>query len=194
MRLQQRLLATLAVGILGTAIPTLFVAKCNSADTPGFREVEIEEQFKPYLVSNPLLMEVSGAKVIRLPKGRSMVISVASTVIKDGSPQDRLRAEKVCRVKALANVVAEKQGVQVAHTEELKEQTTIVLDGEEEKGTSVSELLQITKTKTEGIVKDMPVVGRWKSKDGQVFYLAIGAVIDREGRPSPNNERHGVTP
>jgi len=142
-----------------------------------FSDVEIDEAFAPYLTANPLLMELSGAKIIRLPKGRSVVISVASTVIKDGTAQDRLRAEKVCRVKALASVVAEKQGVQVAHSEELNEKTVVVLDGEEEKGTSVTELLQITKTKVEGIAKDMPVIGRWKSKDGQVFYLAIGAIV-----------------
>jgi hypothetical protein len=28
----------------------------------------------------------------------------------------------------------------------------------------------------------MPVVGRWKSKDGDVFYLAIGMVV-RKGNP-----------
>ncbi len=33
----------------------------------------------------------------------------------------------------------------------------------------------------EGITKDMPVVGRWKSKDGKVFYLAIGTILDKSG-------------
>lgn len=150
-----------------------------------FTDLEIDPAFHHYLTSNLLLMESSGCKIIRLPKGRSVVVSVASTAIKDASGRDRLRAEKVCRVKAQANVVAEKQGVQVAHTEELKEQTIVVLEGEEEKGTSVSELLQVTKTKVEGIAKDMPVVGRWKSKDGQVFYLAIGIIVGDGGDRSP---------
>jgi hypothetical protein len=165
-------------------ITLLLVALCVPAQasagiTAHFSEVEIERPYERYLLANPLLMEVTGAKIIRLPMGRSVVIAVASTAIKDGSAQDRLRAEKVCRVKALASVVAEKQGIQVAHTEELKEQSAVVLDGDRETGKSVSELLEITKTKVEGIAKDMPVVGRWKSKDGQVFYLAIGAVVER---------------
>lgn len=146
-----------------------------------FSAIEIDEAFVPYLTANPLLMELSGATIIRLSKGRSVVISVASTAIKDGTAQDRLRAEKVCRVKALAGVVAEEQGIQVAHSETLNEKTVVVLDGEKETGTSVSELLQITKTKVEGIAKDMPVVGRWKSKDGQVFFLALGTIVP-EGR------------
>ena len=80
-------------------------------------------------------------------------------------------------------MLAEKQGVQVAHVEELKEKTLVVLDGEKETGKSVSELLQITKTKIQGITKDLPVVGRWKSKEGDVFYLAIGAICNKKGEP-----------
>lgn len=146
-----------------------------------FSDIEIEDAFRPYLVSNVLLMETTGAKVIRLPKKRTVVIAVASTVIKDDSAKERLRAEKVCRAKALASVVAEKQGVQVAHTEELKEETIIVIDEKGETGKDVSNLVQVTKTKVEGIANDMPIIGHWKSKDGDVFYMAIGAILDDKG-------------
>jgi hypothetical protein len=80
-------------------------------------------------------------------------------------------------------VVAEKQGVQVCHIEKLEERTVIVFDGKKESGKSVSELLQVTKTKVEGIARDMPVVGKWKSKEGDVFYLAIGVLCDKSGEP-----------
>lgn len=146
-----------------------------------FSDMEIEDAFRPYLTSNLLLMEVTGAKVIRLADGKKVILSVASTAIKDESAKDRLRAEKVCRVKALANIVAERQGVQVAHMEKLEEKSQIVIDGKGETGTSVSELLQVTKTTVEGIAKDLPVIGRWKSKDGDVFYLAMGAIIGKNG-------------
>lgn len=148
-----------------------------------FSDIEIEDAFRPYLVSNVLLMEVTGAKVIRLPKKRTVVIAVASTVLKDDSAKERLRAEKVCRVNALASVVADKQGVQVAHTEELKEETKIVIDEKGETGKSVSDFTQITKTKVEGIAKEMPVVGRWNSKNGDVFYMAIGVILNKNGDP-----------
>lgn len=148
-----------------------------------FAEVEIEKPFDAYLLADPLLMEVTGAKVIRLANGNQVVLAVASTALKDRSADERLRAEKVCRVKALASVVAEKRGVQVAHVEELKERTVLVLDDGKETGKSVSELLQITKTSVEGVAKDMPVVGRWKSSEGDVFYLAVGVVCDKAGEP-----------
>jgi hypothetical protein len=148
-----------------------------------FSEIEIEKPFDTYLRSNVLLMEVTGAKVIRLGNGRQVVLAVASTPLKDNRAKDRLRAEKVCRAKALASVVAEKRGVQVSHVETVEEKTVVVLDGEKERAKSVSEALQVTKTKVEGITKDMPVVGRWKSKDRDVFYLALGVVVGKNGEP-----------
>ena len=147
-----------------------------------FSEIEIEPYFAQYLRADPLLMEVTGAKIIHIHKGDRVILAVASTVLKDDSAQERLRAEKVCRIKALACIVGENQGVQVCRVEQVKEQTVIILDGEIEKSKSVSELLQLTQTKVEGVVKDMPAVGRWKSKGGNVFYLAIGGVCDKDGK------------
>jgi hypothetical protein len=43
------------------------------------------------------------------------------------------------------------------------------------------DLLKITKAKVEGITRDMPVIGRWRSADGDVYFLAIGAFIDKSG-------------
>lgn len=154
-----------------------------------FRDVEIEAEFEPYLTSHRLLMEVAGSKVIRLADGSHVVIAVGSTVLKDPSAKERLRAEKVCRVKALASLVAQKQGIQIAHTEEVKEETVIVLENAKERATSVMEVLEITKSKVEGITRDMPVIGRWRSKDGETFYLAIGAILDKEGTPLSSRDK-----
>ena len=161
----------------------------DDAGAEKFSAIEIEKPYDTYLQANPLLMEVTGAKIIRLKNGNQVVLGVASAVMKDKSSKERLRAEKVCRVKALASVVAEKQGVQVAHVEQLTEKTVIVLDGDKEAGKSISELLRVTKTKVQGITKDMPVVGRWRSKEGDVFYLAIGVVLDKKGDPIPSQPR-----
>lgn len=167
--------------IIGAVVLLVCDTLCIAADKPQFTDVVIEEHFKPYLLGNPLLMEVTGAKVIREKNGKAVLLSVASTVLKDKSSAERLRAEKVCRTKALAGIVAEKKGIQVCHVETLNEQTEVVIDEKGETAKSVSELLQITKTKVEGITKDMPVVGRWRSKDGDVFYLAIGSCLDENG-------------
>jgi hypothetical protein len=148
-----------------------------------FSDVLLDKGFAAYLQSNPVLMATTGAKVIRRDDGRTVVLAVGSSALKDNSAAERLRAEKVCRLYAEVSLAAEKQGVQVAHLERLEEKTRVVLDDDKEKGRSVSDLLQITTTKVEGLVRAMPVIGRWRSKAGDVFYLAIGAVCDREGNP-----------
>ena len=145
--------------------------------------MQIEKPFDRYLQANPLLMEATGAKIITLQDNKRVVVSVASTILKNQSAADRLRAEKVCRIKAFAFVVQEQEGMKVFHVEESTDKTVIVNGDGKEHGRSVSEFMEMTKSKVEGIAKDMPVVGRWKSKDGEVFYLAIGAVYDKSGKP-----------
>jgi len=151
-----------------------------------FQSVEMVKPFDKYLFSNPLLMEVTGAKIIRLPNGDRVILAVASTDLKDDSAKERLRAELVCRVKALASVVAEDQGVQVFRLERLQETTVVESEGKKETEKSVWELLQVTKAKVEGMTRDMPVVGKWRSKEGNIFYLALGMVFDKWGEPIRN--------
>src|SRR4029077_11599185 len=93
-----------------------------------FADVKIDKKFERYLRANPLLMEAAGAKVLRLANGQQIVLGVASTVLKNQSAAERLRAEKVCRIKALDSVVAEKKGVQGARVEELKEKTVVFIE------------------------------------------------------------------
>ena len=68
-------------------------------------------------------MEISGAKIIRLPGGYQVILSIASTVLKNNSSEERIRVERVCRIRAIASVVAEKEGVYVYHVEDGKRAT-----------------------------------------------------------------------
>jgi hypothetical protein len=153
-----------------------------------FRDVTLEKAYAPYLKGNPLLMDVAGAKVVRLKDGKRVVLGVGSVVLSDDKPRTRLNAEKVCKVKALASIVAERQGVQVAHEERVMEKTVIVMDDDKEQGKSVTEVLSITKTTTQGIVRGMSVVGHWRSRDGKLLYVAMGAICDKKGEPLPAEE------
>jgi hypothetical protein len=160
----------------------LSLAPADAVDEK-FRDVTLEKAYAPYLRGNALLMEVAGAKVVRLKNGRRIVLGIGSVVLKDAAARTRIDAEKVCKVKALAAVVGEREGVQVAHEEKIEDKTVIVIDEKGEKGKSVSEVLSITRTKTQGVVKGMSVVGKWLSKDGKVLYLAMGSICDSKGEP-----------
>ena len=150
-----------------------------------FADVVLEKPYAMYLKANPLLMEVAGAKVLRLEDGRRVVLAVASVALKDGKPKTRLDAERVCVARATASVVAEREGVQVAHVETSKDRSVVVVEDGKETGKSVLDVLQVTKTKTQGFVRGLTVVGRWKSKDGEVLYVALGMMCDAKGQPIP---------
>ena len=166
--------------------PELKPVEPPAAVKKAFRDISVEPPFDAVLFGNVLLMETTGAKVIRLPDGRRMIVAVGSTVVKDDSAKERLRAEVVCRTKALASVVAEKNGVQVVRVERIEETTVVKIEDGKETATSVSDFLQLTRAKVEGVAKGMPLVGRWNSKDGTVCYFAFGAILDANERSTPS--------
>ena len=60
--------------MLLSAVASLLLVCLNlwaQSPTPGFSEVRIDPPFDRYLRANPLLMEIGGAKIIRLDQGCS---------------------------------------------------------------------------------------------------------------------------
>jgi hypothetical protein len=156
----------------------------------GAANLRLDPEFAGYLTADPLLMEVEGAKVIRLDAGldttadeprRLLVLGVASSAIQDGSAADRKRAETIARNRAYAHIVAEKTGLTVARSETIGKKTTVTIDEDgRETGTSVAEYLETTQAGVKGMTKGFPIVGRWTSADGTLFYVAVGGIIAPE--------------
>lgn len=154
----------------------------------GATNLRLDPEFAGYLTGNPLLMEVEGAKVIRLDAGldttsdeprRLLVLGVASSALQDGSAADRKRAETIARNRAYAHIVAEKTGLTVARSETIGKKTTVTIDEDgRETGTSVAEYLETTQAGVKGMTKGFPIVGRWTSPDGTLFYVAVGGIVE----------------
>jgi hypothetical protein len=164
------------------ALLTLAVT-CGQQNTP-FADVLIEKPFDALLLANPLLMSEEGAKLVRRPDGTTLVIGIASTPVRDDSPRDRKRAEVVCKNRALANIVSERQGVVVAHVEKTETRQEVVIENDGKKKTkAVHEYLALTSSRLAGMVPGFQVIGRWKSPDRKLYYYAIGGIIDAHGEP-----------
>jgi hypothetical protein len=155
-------------------------ASAKVVDKPSpFDKVRLDPEFAGYLLAEPLLMEVDGAKLIRLDDGRVLVLGIASAKLAGVSALDRKKAETVARNRALAHVVAEKTGVQVARAETVEKRTRVVLDAERgESASSVADYLETTSAKVQGLTRDFPVVGRWQSLDGTLLSVAVGGFLD----------------
>ena len=153
---------------------------------PAFSDVVIEKPFDAFLLAHPLLMDGDGARIVRQPDGSVMLIAIASTAVRDGSPADRKRAEVVCKNRALASIVSQKQGVVVAHVEKSETKQEVVIDADgKNKVKSVHEYLEMTSSKLRGMVPGFEVVGRWKSPDRKIYYFAVGGVLDSAGEGNP---------
>ena len=164
------------------ALLTLALA-CAQQEVP-FADVLIDKAFDEVLRAQPLLMSEEGAKILRQSDGTVLVIGIASTPVRDGSPRDRKRAETVCKTRALANIVSEKQGVVVAHTEKSESHQQVIIDNDGKKKTkSVNEYLSLTSSKMAGLAPGFQIIGRWKSGDRKVYYYAVGGILDAHGEP-----------
>ena len=157
----------------------------------GAANLRLDPEFAGILMADPLLMEVEGAKVIRLDAGleamsdepvRLLVLGVASSALQDGSAADRKRAETIARNRAYAHIVAEKTGLTVARSETVAKKTIVTIEEDgRETGTSLAEYLESTQAGVKGMTKGFPIVGRWTSPDGTLFYVAVGGILS----PSP---------
>src|SRR4051794_2087121 len=103
------------------------------------QKVTIEEPFRTYLLANPVLMETPGAKVVALPNGNYLVLGMAAVPLADSSVSERLQAEKVCREKALRDVVGSTQGVQIASVQKAEDRVIVTLEKGVSKVKSVSD-------------------------------------------------------
>lgn len=135
------------------------------------------EPFAACLKADPILLQVGGSRIIVLPcTNQAVIVSVASTAVKDNAAADRVRMQKVCRSKALAELLAQEKGLQVKYALRAEDKTVVVYEDGKEETASLEGTLETTSAQVEGFVQAMPVVATWYSAAGDMFFLAIGTV------------------
>lgn len=135
------------------------------------------EPFAACLKADPILLQVGGSRIIVLPRtNQAVIVSVASTAVKDNAAADRVRMQKVCRSKALAELLAQEKGLQVKYALRAEDKTVVVYEDGKEETASLEGTLETTSAQVEGFVQAMPVVATWYSAAGDMFFLAIGTV------------------
>jgi hypothetical protein len=150
-----------------------------------FSDVTIEPPFDAVLGKSQLLMETGGAKIVVNPDGSRLVIGVGQVAFDKKSPaQQRLNKERVARQKALRELTAQTSPIQIVHREKVEEKSRIeTLDGGQQRGAAIEEYLSVTTSQFEAVVKDLPVVGKWYSAEGDVLFIAIGREFPADEKP-----------
>lgn len=137
-----------------------------------------EEPYASCLKADPILLQYGGSRVIVLPESnKCVIVSVASTVVKDNTAADRVRMHKVCRSKALVELLSQEKGLEVKYALRAEDKTVVVFEDGREEAASLESILETTSAQVEGFVQALPVVATWYSATGDMFFLAIGTVV-----------------
>ena len=140
-----------------------------------FSDVEIEDEFYPYLTARKSLMQTTGVKEFRTPDKKRVIVCVVSTSSKGKNGSAIAKMIKVCRIKAQVELL-KADGYELSACTKAEDRMVRVSDGKNEKIKTISLFLDVAEEKVNGVVRSWPVIGTWFSKDGEEFYLAIGAI------------------
>ena len=164
--------------ICGLIVFTACVSFPLAAAVSDFADVEINDEFLPFLTAKKHFMETPGLKEFTIPgqKGR-IIVCVVSVASKGNSARAVANMTKVCRIKALVELLRMQQ-VEISAFTQVADKFVSIDDGKQQKVKSLSSYLNIVEERVDGVVKAMPVIGTWFSKDKSEFYLAIGKFIN----------------
>lgn len=158
------------------------VAKTHSPVLPpnDFSDVNIENDFAPYLYADLQLMEYGGAKLYELSKKRFLLISVGMAEVHSQSIKELIRQKKAAKLHALSALL-KMTGVHVTSVSVLTDKTIVhhTQNGQREIE-NLETLFELTKEEAEGKIRALPVIGTWYSKDKTIFYTALGEFINYE--------------
>jgi hypothetical protein len=146
-------------------------------DAPAvIREAFLTPGFEDILYADPALFHNGGAKLIK-KNGTRYSVAIGFASVFGNSPAERIRQLQVARIRAL-KVAREFIGTTIVTSEEkLSDTTTIVTINGDKMSEQHKVLEETTVAKIKALVKAPPVLGTWKSGDGQVSFYAIGAQI-----------------
>ena len=161
----------------GLIVFTACVSFPLAAAVSDFSDVEIEDEFLPFLAAKKRLMNSPGVKEFSIPgqKGR-IIVCVVSVASKGNSARAIANMTKVCRIKAQTELL-KTQGVEMSAFTQVADKVVSIDDGKQQKVKSLSTYLNVVEERVNGVVKAMPVIGTWYSKDKTEFYLAVGTII-----------------
>ena len=146
-----------------------------SAAVSDFANVDIEEEFLPFLSAEKRFMEDVGVKEFTLPdQKKKLLVCVVAVAAKGDSAKAIGDMEKVCRAKAQSELQRVRE-VEISTFTRSKTKISSIDDGRKVKTQSLSSYLNIEEERACGFRKAMPKIGTWFSKDKTIFYFAVGS-------------------
>ena len=143
------------------------------------KHARILPEFKPFLLGDPVLLEVGGCKAFRTSDGKTALIAVGMAEVRSNSAKDRIRRQRVAETNAFGELSKHRE-VEVTFFAERSKTTSISTQNGVESGRSQRTSSSRITVRAEGYFDDMMTVGQWYSEDGKLFYLAKGCMIPQK--------------
>ncbi len=128
-------------------------------------------------------LQVGAVRIVKGPTGKTL-LAVASYTLKDPLPgetisaKDKLKSSRIAEARAKALLVSElNDGTHVSVLEEMEETTVLIQNGSEEQGSETSSYSLNIEEKTQGILRNIRLVGIWRSLDGLTTHVVLGCKI-----------------
>lgn len=147
------------------------------------KDLDAESPYKALLLENKMLFETGGVERIPTSDGGFILISVAFT-----SNQNPIHQRTIARSKALREIVAYFEGMDVDSQSTVTEKATTEDDGVSTNLTSTTEWNEKIITRVKGQIKLLPTVATWTPETG-VYAMAIGSRFDADGNQITKDAR-----
>jgi hypothetical protein len=164
------------------------------SEEPAFEDVQIRPPFHNALLSDPAFMRRGGARVVVCKADDRLILGVGKVLVQPG--ESTVELTRKGEIQARATLLEFSNGAELRRYQSHKE-TTVPSPGDSG-ALSVSSFFDIAQSKVEGKIRQLPVVGTWRSHDFKFLYVAVGAAVDRAGRditetlPSSPDSNHKV--
>lgn len=149
----------------------------EEAAKPNFTNYKGDSEFREILVVLPLVAEVPGGRIIKMPDGKEWLIGTGSTPQKENSPSEIIRREKISRAKAQASIAEYLNGTNVVATVVSTDSTQTVIKNKKETAIATEQLDEKIVTRVKGQIKSVQVISTWTNLDGTIFYQAVGKLL-----------------
>ena len=140
----------------------LFQINAIAQKNTNFQKVEIQEPFHNMLLQDPEFMQEAGARFFTNNIGGLALIGIGKVVPEDSRAETMLRARRIGEIRARTSILEMRDGIKISTSRGLKE------------GISLSSFFQVTETRVEGKIQQLPIIGTWWSPSRNIFYVAVG--------------------
>ena len=152
--------------------------KKNNTYPQNISKAEILPKFKEFLLNDNVLLEIGGCRVFENASGKRALIAVGIAPVPDNSLQTLIDLPEIAETNAF-NELAKHQEVDVTFFAERKKTTEIKTENRVASGTSRRVNSSRITVQAQAYIANVSKIGSWYSKDGKLFFIAIGCFLPR---------------